>query len=154
MSANYAYGSIGYDTTFELNEFGLPRIRSELETVKDTLLTVLFLKPGQYPSLPNIGLAIDSYLYEHYDELDVEKLKTDIIEQCEALNPYIRNASILVRKLNYLNQPSLIIQVRGRETFPEGYLHDNLNNTDQYNIGITYDDLHHMIYNVNRGGDE
>ena len=42
MAANYAITSIGYDTTFELNEFNEPRIRSEIETLKDVLKPDLF----------------------------------------------------------------------------------------------------------------
>ena len=68
--ANYAIGSIGYDTTFELNEFNEPKLRSEMETLKNVLLFVLFTKPGQYPSLPTVGLNIGSSLYEFYDEIE------------------------------------------------------------------------------------
>ena len=77
--ANYAIGSIGYDTTFELNEFNEPKLRSEMETLKNVLLFVLFTKPGQYPSLPTVGLNIGSSLYEFYDEIDVDDIKTQII---------------------------------------------------------------------------
>lgn len=34
MSAVYAETSIGYDGTFELNEFNQPKISSEIETIK------------------------------------------------------------------------------------------------------------------------
>ena len=55
--------NIGYDCTFELNEFNEPKLSSEIETIKNTLLFILFSKPGQYPSLPQIGIDINSYLY-------------------------------------------------------------------------------------------
>ena len=70
MAANYETSSIGCDVTFELNEFNNPRIKSEIETLKDIILFILFSRPGQYPSLPQIGLNIRDYLYDFYDEIN------------------------------------------------------------------------------------
>lgn len=149
MAANYAITSIGYDTTFELNEFNEPRIRSEIETLKDVLLFVLFSKPGQYPSLPMIGMDIGSNLYEFYDELNVEDLKTQIIDQCNILGSYINSGSIAIKKIKYKGKPSLIIHIEGTETFPPEYKSDQIGKSNRYMIGITYNDLDQMIYNVN-----
>jgi len=149
MAANYAIGTVGYDTTFELNEFNEPRIRSEIETIKNVLLFVLFSKPGMYPSLPQIGLNINDMLYTFYDDLDVNTLKSQITEQCSMLGAYISSGNIQIRKTKYRNQPSLIIQVSGTEKYPPGYKTDHKNNANQFLIGITYDELNKMIYNVN-----
>lgn len=149
MAANYAIGTIGYDTTFELNEFNEPRIRSEIETVKDVLLFVLFAKPGQYPSLPQIGMDVGSDLYEFYDELDIDDFKSQLIEQCDMLGMYISSGNINIQKLIYKDKPSMIIDVQGTETFPPGYKHDQIGDSDRYMIGITYDELNNMIYSVN-----
>lgn len=150
MAANYAITSVGFDTTFELNEFNEPRIRSELEVIKDTLLFVLFSKPGQYPSLPMIGLDIGSNLYEFYDELDVDTLKSQITDQCSMLGSYINGGSVLVQKLIYKGKPSLIIHIEGTEYFPPSYKRDNIGNSTKYMIGITYNELNQAIYNVNK----
>lgn len=149
MAANYAAGSIGFDTTFELNEFNEPRLRSEIETLKDVLLFILFSKPGQYPSLPTIGLDIGSLLYEFYDDIDEDKLKNDLVEQCSILNQYINNGSIIVKKIRYKNKPSLIIHIEGNEKFPSNYKHDNVGDSNQYTIGISFNEINQMIYNVN-----
>lgn len=152
---NSMIGSIdvGYETTFELNEFNQPRIRSELETVKDIVLFILFSKPGQYPSLPNIGLDIQGMLYGYYDELDVDDLKRKIISQCEALDTYFEKGCIQIKKTKYKNKPSLMIQIAGTESFPPGYMKDYITESkNQYLIGITYDELNNMIYNINEGG--
>lgn len=149
MATNYAVASIGYDTTFELNEFNEPRIRSELETLKDVLLFVLFTKPGQYPSLPMIGMDLQNRLYEFYDELDVDHLKAEIAEQCSILGSYINGATIDIRKMIYHEQPSLLIHIEGNETFPANYKSDKVGKSGRYMIGITYNELKQMIYNVN-----
>lgn len=143
---------VGYETTFELNEFNQPRIRSELETVKDAVLFILFTKPGQYPSLPNIGLNIQSMLYSYYDEIDVNDIKRRIVSQCEALGTYFENNTIQIQKTKYKNKPSLLIHIQGTETFPKGYMKDYITESrNQYLIGITYDELNRMIYNINEG---
>lgn len=149
MAANYCETGIGYDTTFELNEFNEPRIRGEIETLKDALLFVLFSKPGSYPSIPELGLDIETYLYSFYDEIDVEDLKGKITDQCELIGAYIRGGTIQIKKTKYRSKPSLLIHIEGSETFPDSYKHDNISDDNKYLIGITYDDLNKMIYNVN-----
>lgn len=95
---------IGYDGTFEMNEFNEPRIRSEIEVVKNTILYILFTKPGQYPSLPSIGLDIESKLYSFYDEINTEDLKEKLINQCNALGAYINSGMVDIRKQKYRNK--------------------------------------------------
>lgn len=160
MSVNYTgnninktLGTIGFDTTFELSEFNEPRIRSEMETIKNTLLFILLSKPGAYPSLPQIGLDIETALYDYYDELDIADLKTKIIEQCAILGAYISAGTIDIRKLIYKNQPSLIIHIEGSEVFPASYKNDQVGRSDRFMIGITFDDLKELIYSVNAGSD-
>ena len=149
MPANYALGTIGYDTTFELNEFNEPKIRSEMETLKNVIMFILFAKPGQYPSLPQIGMDIQNVLYSFYDELDVEELKQKLIEQCSMLGGYLNQGTVDIRKTKYKSQPSLMIHIQGTETYPDGYKKDMVGNSEKYLIGITYDEMNNMIYNIN-----
>lgn len=149
MAANYSNGSIGYDFTFEINEFGEPRIATEVETLKNAVLFVLMTKPGQYPSLPHIGLNIQSLLYSFYDEIDESQLQSQIIEQCNALGMYFQNGSIIIKKVMYRGQPSLIIQIAGNEIYPIGYKKTNSGTNRAYLIGITLDEFNKMIFNVN-----
>ena len=140
---------VGYDCTFELNEFNEPKITSEIESVKNVILNILFAKPGQYPSLPQVGININKYLYEYYDDIDVVELQQKIIYQCKALGVYIDNGSISIRKAMYKGQPSLLIKVSGTEIYPSNYKCDKVNGDTNYLIGITYDEMKNMIYNVN-----
>lgn len=138
--------SLGYDVTFSLDAFGKPKIRSEIELIKNTVLFVLFSKPGQYPSLPNIGLDIGSLLYSFYDEIDNNDLKSKIASQCNALGFYFDNGNIDVRKTIYRGKPSLMIHIEGNETLPSGY--NSKDNSNKYLIGITFNELDKMIYNI------
>jgi hypothetical protein len=140
--------SVGYDAAFGLNEFNQPKLVSEVELVKNVLLFILFSKPGQYPSLPMIGMDIQSKLYSFYDELDETDLKNDLTSQCAALGVYFQEGTIQFKKTKYRGKPSLLIHIEGKESYPDGYLRDTINAEDVYMIGITFDDLNRMIYNV------
>jgi hypothetical protein len=138
---------LGYDTSFALDGFGKARIRSEAELVKNAVLFVLFAKPGQYPSLPNIGLDIQNMLYSFYDEISETDLRDKIVSQCSALGTYFNSGAINIRKTIYRNKPSLMIHIECDESLPVGY---NSVSTDptKYQIGITLNDLNQMIYNI------
>ena len=136
----YAKKTMGYDLTFDVNDFNEPKLMSEIETVKNVLLFVLFAKPGQYPSLPKIGMDIEQYLYSFYDELDENDLKSQIVSQCQLLDQYISDSTIEIKKEMYKGQPSLIINVNGTIAYPRNY---KWNRTEQYpgfQIGITIDE--------------
>lgn len=141
--------TVGYDVTFELNEYAEPRIQSEIECIKNVLLFILFTKPGQYPSLPHIGLDIQNRLYSFYDDINESDLIYEITQQCKALNTFIDQGNIQIKKLKYRDQPSLIISVQGSESYPSGYMRDNRSTMNTYLIGITYDELNNMVYNIN-----
>jgi hypothetical protein len=140
---------LGFDASFALNDFGKPRILSEATLIKNVVLFVLFAKAGQYPSIPNIGLDIQNLLYSYFDEIDNNDLRDKIISQCNALGAYFDSGNINVRKIIYRNKPSLMIHVEGTESYPTGY--GTNNNSGKYQIGITFDELNQMIYNVSNG---
>jgi hypothetical protein len=144
---------LGYDLTFELNKFSQPRIASEIEMIKNIVLYVLLSKPGQYPSLPNIGLDIESMLYTDYENLNVEELKKAIHNQCTALGTFFNDNTIQIQKTIYKDKPSLLINIDGRDLVPSDgvYLTDSNNNNDVYMIGITFDQLDQLIYSINNG---
>ena len=94
-------------------------------------------------------MDINHYLYEFYDEIDIDDLISDLTTQCEMLGAYISAGSINIQKLKYRDQPSLIIDIQGTEEFPESYKCDQIGKSGRYMIGITYDELNQMIYSVN-----
>lgn len=148
----YSENSIGYDCTFELNEFGSPKISSEIETLKNALLFILYSKPGQYPSIPFIGLDFENILYSFYDEIDEEEIKSKIIEQCSLLGLYFSNITIQIKKMIYQDQPSLLINLSGIEQYPSGYMTNKNGNPTQYLIGVTMNEIGRMIYNISKEG--
>lgn len=150
MATNYEDTTIGCDATFELNEFHEAKISPEIEVVANTLLTVLYMKPGQYPSIPQLGLDIESLLYEHFDDIDIQTLYQQIRDQCSMLGMYINDGTIQIVKAYYHGQPSLLINVEGDAEYPEAYKHDDVGDSNKYMIGITFDEANRMISNINK----
>lgn len=95
---------------------------------------------------------METILYNCYDELDVNDLKNKVIEQCKMLGVYIQNNIIDMKKTRYQGQPALMIHIEGIETYPTGYMADSIGTSTRYLIGVTFDDIGKMIYNINKEG--
>ena len=146
---------IGYDTTFELNDFSKPRLRGESELVKNLVLTVLFMQPGDLPSHPQLGMDIRRLLYSHFDDIRERDLEEQIIAQCGVLKEYFDNGSIMIRKTKFRGKASLMIHV---EVANNPYMRDRKQDLmdeedERFLIGITFDDLNEMIILVSNGRD-
>lgn len=143
---------VGNDLTFEVNEFGKARLCEELETVKNALLTVLFMKPGQYPSLPQLGLNIQNLLYMFYDDIDEKELEQNIVSQCAALSLYFQQGDISVKKMKYKNMPSLIIRIKSSTAdthSQQRLLKSNKERGKAFYIGLSVDEMQNMLVNIN-----
>lgn len=139
---------LGFDTTLELNDFQQPKILSDVETIAHVILFILFAKPGQYPSLPTLGLNIEDQLFSFYDELDVDELKGRLIDQCNILQVYFDSNIVSFSKYIYQDKPSLLIHISGKAKYPKSYMRDRHSELSQYRIGITFDELNQMLFNI------
>ena len=133
--------SSGFDATFDLNKFSAPKLISTDELAKNIIFFILFSKPGTYPSLPMIGMDIEKYLYSFYDEINVDEIKSKLIEQCSFLEQYFSSNNISITKSIKDNKPSLDIQINYSPMKEDTKL-------KSYHIGITYDELNEMIYTL------
>lgn len=97
------------EPSFGVNNFNKAKYTNETETVANAVLNLLFGKPGFFPSMPNLGIDIQSRIYSFWDEIDETVLKAEIASQCKELNYYINNGSLEVIKSSYQGQPLLII---------------------------------------------
>ena len=55
---------LGYDVLLDTDSMYKPKVISSFEMIVNSILTILFMKPGQYPSIPELGINIESYLFE------------------------------------------------------------------------------------------
>lgn len=99
------------DPGFGVDEFNRSKILSEAETIKNNILTLLFMRKGSYPSIPELGIGLQDYLYQFFDEIDVEKIKRDIGAQCSEFIPSVNSGELQVVKTYKDNKPVLLVVI-------------------------------------------
>lgn len=100
--------SVGQDPTYGINNYNLPKILSETESYARNVLTLLFGKPGFYPSIPTLGMDIGQYLYKFIDEINVSEIKNKLISQCEDFVPEVETGALDVELKVLQDRPVLI----------------------------------------------
>ena len=147
-----ADNKVGVDCSFEMDDFNKPRIKKEAELIKNCVMVILFMKPGQYPSLPYLGMDLPSRLYSFYDELNERDFENELITQCQVLNRYIRTGDIQVKKMKYRNMPSLLIYVStsNSDTSIQQYVnYAKKEKNVEFYIGISVNELHEVLQTMN-----
>lgn len=122
---------------FGVNNFNKPKMFSESETLVNNLLMLLFMRPGSYPSLPNLGIDIEQYLYMFFDEINTEKIKYDIAAQCVQFLDAVEAGSLDVQKILYKKKPLLLIVLPVR-------IEENVTGLK---LALTLNDANNVFYN-------
>lgn len=94
--------------TFGINYYNKPKVQTELETVVNDILMILYGKPGFYPSIPTLGMDVRQYLYQQEEDVDTNSIKNILAAQCADFIPYINSEELDVVKTTYRNQLMLI----------------------------------------------
>lgn len=77
---------LGYDALLGVDALGKPKVIPTFEMAVNVIITLLLMKPGQYPSIPDLGIDIESYLFEYADdEFIPANIKAKLNEQCNRL---------------------------------------------------------------------
>lgn len=84
----------GQDPTYGTNNYNLPKVLSVTESYARNILTLLFGRPGFYPTIPELGMNIQQYLYKFEDEIDCDEIKTKLAEQCHEFAPEIQTGAM------------------------------------------------------------
>jgi len=140
--------TIGFDTQIPPNKYGEGTLLAGLETVANTVLRLLNMIPGQYPSIPNLGINIKKYLLGFYDEFTEDDLLNDIVTQCSKLAIYVNDESFFkIEKTLFNNEPVIILR------FQSSKRNENNNDgslIDYINIGITFDKAKQVITSLEK----
>lgn len=129
---------LGYDVLMDVDEFHKPKVISTFEMCCNAIVTLLMMKPGQYPSIPELGIDIEQYLFEYSDDKSIPvKVKNQIMDQCNRLeltgidvNVYFNNT--------YPSCNELRVEITGTD-----YITNN-HDMPPVIIGITYDKLNRL----------
>lgn len=102
---------IKHELTFGIDNFGKQNMLSKSESVAQVLINLLFMRPGQMPSLPHLGINIKQYLYKFEEDIDVTVIRNHISSQCSALLPYLKLSSMQVILVPDESQTILFIYI-------------------------------------------
>lgn len=125
------------EPNFGLDDFGRAKYLNETEALANSILNLLFGKPGFFPSMPDLGINIQSILYSFWDEVNVDQLKAEIVTQCQSFSQYIKTGELDVIKTYNNSQPLLLI------VLPTKILDGKQN----LSVGITQDKNGNIAYN-------
>lgn len=125
------------DPVFGVDAYNRTKVLSESQTVVHNILTLLFGKPGFYPTLPQIGMNISQYLYSFQDSFDTNVLKATLASQCSDFIPQISDGSFDVIKSTYNGQPLLVFKIPTIIT----------NNKSDLVLGVTLDNQGDFKFN-------
>lgn len=127
----------GKEPGFGLNNFEGPKYSNETETIAHAILNLLFGKPGYFPSMPELGINIQQYLYSFADDFNVDVLKAKITSQCSEFSGFINDGTMDVIMSSHQGKPLLLIVLPLVTQ----------NTKENLAIAITKDDSGNILYN-------
>ena len=74
------------------------------------ILNLIFLRPGTYPSIPNMGVGLQDYEYEYIDDVK-DNIRNKIEEQVNLFLPDVPLASVEVTSVEYEGKTILLIVI-------------------------------------------
>lgn len=90
---------------FKLNGFHRQKVFTEAEAYARQLLTLLFMRPGDYPSLPEMGINIPKEVrYKNMDYVTGGALKEKIMKQIREYASQIDVKDLSIDSVKYKGQ--------------------------------------------------
>lgn len=132
------FQTLGYDALMDVDAFNKPKVISTFEMCVNAILTLLKMKPGQYPSIPELGIDVEQYLHEYVDNDSIPmEIQNKLNDQCNRIEITGITFDVFFDKCSD-GTNALVIRIEGTDTITYG-LHNNV-----VVIGITYDKLNRL----------
>lgn len=80
ISATSVLESNKKELQLSINSFDNPTELTGIKAWSQLMLQLIFMEPGTYPSLPDMGVGIESYQYDFMDDI-LSQLSAKIIQQ-------------------------------------------------------------------------
>lgn len=133
-----SFQPLGYDALLDTDEFSKPKVVSTFQLCVNAILTLLFMKPGQYPSIPDLGIDIESYLHEYADDKTIpRKILDELNDQCNRLQITGITYDVYFDK-TYDGTNALVVNIKATDRLAYGSESNNVI------IGISYDKLNRL----------
>lgn len=99
-----------YEPAFGLDSFRKPLVYEDWQVVAQSIIIVLFGRPGFYPSIPQLGVHIQDLMYEKIDDIDTDNLRGILTHQLEVFSDIIQSDDMKIAIKNTTGgNPVLII---------------------------------------------
>lgn len=99
-----------YEPAFGLDSFRKPLVYEDWQVVAQSIIIVLFGRPGFYPSIPQLGVHIQDLMYEKIDDIDIDNLRGILAHQLEVFSDIIQSDDMKIAIKNTTGgNPVLII---------------------------------------------
>lgn len=91
-----------------VNDFGQPAVLTNSDAIAVKLIELLLLKPGTYPTRPNMGVGlVENYRYTFFD--NISDLQTEIQNQINTYLPEFQTTDVTLSANE--NEKQLIITI-------------------------------------------
>ena len=100
-----------YEPVLDLDDFKKPKVLTDWEGIVFSVITVLFGKPGFYPSIPELGLNIQKYRNTLTDMVDPDELKAALIYQCSKIGDELENNGLEIYKSHQGTRDFIVISI-------------------------------------------
>lgn len=133
-----SFQTLGYDVLMDTDSTYKPKVISTFEMCVNAILTLLYMKPGQYPSIPELGIDIESYLHEYADDPNIpSEIKNKLTDQCNRIEVTGIQIDCYIDKTDD-GTNALVVKVTGTDKLGYGSQSGNVI------IGISYDKLNRL----------
>lgn len=104
---------VSKEPTFDIDIYKKPKLLSEKDSVAQVILNALFLKPGNLPDNPDLGVDIEKYMYFDSDLSVAETIRTSLVKTCgeDLINANINAVSFITRKQEEDNSYVFLMQI-------------------------------------------
>ena len=134
------------DPQFGADAYNRAKVLDESRTIVNNILTLLFGKPGFYPSIPSLGMNISQYMYAFEDDFDVNFLKAQLAVQCKDFVDNISDGSFDIVKSSYKGNPLIIFVIPTVLTNTESnlILGVTVDDKGEYKFNFTFDNAQYI----------
>ena len=133
-----SFQTLGYDVLMDTDSTYKPKVISTFEMCVNTIITLLYMKPGQYPSIPELGIDIESYLHEYADDPNIpSEIKNKLTDQCNRIEVTGIQIDCYIEQTDD-GTDALVVKVTGTDKLGYGSQSGNVI------IGISYDKLNRL----------
>lgn len=95
-----------------VNDFGQPLVLTDQDAIAVKLIELLLLKPGTYPTRPNMGVGlVENYRYTFFDQL--EELQSEIEDQIRTYLPEFQTTDVTLSANELTKELLITITVEG-----------------------------------------